>query len=404
MELSNHERIGKALNALQQGLYPYVEQKMQAKYGKTWISQAVSQLQNHQKSSRYTDEILLREDLAALLAVVHKRWYNVFKDQLSQLDRTLIHELTAVRNQWAHQTTFVIEDTYRAVDSVVRLLNSIAAPQAEAVATQRQEILSLLSQTQIRHQVRPRSVSPIEEAQMRQRLDQLLQRLPFQNAALLNQALTNTTYKYENPNQGEDNQQLEFLGDALLTFLSGDFLYKRNPDLSEGKMTVLRSKLVDNAQLAKFATALELGKWMRLGRGEESSGGRSKLSLLSDVFEAVMGAYYLDSGIEAVRILVEPLFEQVVNDLPTSENATPQIKEDVKSWLQQVVLGSTFVGNPDRKPPEYRLVSRCGTDNNPEFTVEVDVAGTAYGTGTGSSKQKAEKAAAEAALRKLGLL
>ena len=189
------------------------------------------------------------------------------------------------------------------------------------------------------------------------------------------------------------------------SFLSGDFLYNRNPNLREGKMTVLRSNLVDEPQLAKFAFELELGKWMRLGKGEDNSGGRSKPSLLSNVFEAVVGAYYLDSGVEAVRDLVDPFFEKVVNDLPTTEDFIPGIKDDVKGWLQQIVLGIEFVksNNPSRKPPEYKTIRSGGTDNNPEFTSVVYVAGCEYGSGKGSSSKKAEKRAAEDALQKLGI-
>jgi ribonuclease III len=292
----------------------------------------------------------------------------------------------------------------RTRDSAFRLLKSIAAPQKMDVKKQRQDVLRLLSQEQARHEMQPTPVSPAEEARIRQRLDELINQLPFQNAYLLNQALTHTSYKYENPNTGEDNEQLEFIGDALLTFLSGDFLYKRNPDLREGNMTVLRSNLVDTPQLAKFAAELELGKWMRLGKGEDNSGGRSKSSLLSNVFEAVVGAYYLDSGIEAVRDLVHPLFEGIFNDLPTTEDSIPKIKDDVKSWLQQVVMSPDFSGNPNRQPPKYNTIRSGGTDDEPEFTSVVFIADGEYGRGKDRSKKESEKRAAEDALENLGLL
>ncbi|MBR8826990.1 MAG: hypothetical protein DSM107014_03630 [Gomphosphaeria aponina SAG 52.96 = DSM 107014] len=256
MGISNRETIGKALEYLCQGLYPYVEKEMQAVYNSDWLKKAASNLQNHQKKiNRQADEIL-REDVGTLLNLVSKEWNKVFKDKLSQSDRSLIQELIEVRNLWAHQSTFLTNDTYRAIDSTIRLLRSISAPEAEDVEKLRQDLLRLLSQEEGRHEVRTVPVSPAEEDRIRQRLDEILKRIPFQNAYLLNQALTHTTYKYENPNTGEDNEQLEFLGDALLTFLSGDFLYQRNPDLREGKMTVLRSNLVDTHQLAKFAAKL----------------------------------------------------------------------------------------------------------------------------------------------------
>jgi ribonuclease III len=403
MGISNRDRIGKALDSLRQGLYSYVEQKMHAIHGSTWMTKAGSHLREHQKSKQQVDEII-REDVSALLTVVNREWEKVFKSELSQPDRALVNELLEVRNQWAHQSTFSTDDTYRAVDSVFRLLKSMSAPQLAGVEKQRQDVLRLLTQEQAKHEVRTSPVSSAEETRIKHRLEELLKRIPFQNAHLLNQALTHTSYKYENPNTGEDNEQLEFIGDALLTFLSADFLYKYNPDLREGKMTVLRSNLVDMPQLAKFASELELGKWMRLGKGEDISGGRSKPSLLSNVFEAVVGAYYLDSGVEAVRDSIDLFFEKVVNDLPTTEDSILKIEDDVKGWLQQVVLDVEFAGNPNRKPPEYKTIRSDGTDNNPEFTSVVYVAGSEYGSGRDNSTKKAEKRAAEDALRKLGLL
>lgn len=403
MGVSNKQRVGKALDSLRQGLYPYAEQKLQAVHGSIWATKVASYLKNFQKEKNQASDVI-KEDISALLIVVNREWDKVFKKILSQPDRSLVNELLEVRNRWAHQATFSTDDTYRAIDSVLRLLKSIEAPQVSEVEKQRQEVLRVLSQEQARHEIRSIPVSHAEEARIRQRLEELLKRLPFQNAYLLNQALTHTSYKYENPNTGEDNEQLEFIGDALLTFLSGDFLYKRNPDLREGKMTVLRSNLVDTPQLARFSEELNLGKWMRLGKGEENSGGRAKPSLLCNVFEAVVGAYYLDSGIEAARDLVEPFFEEVVSDLPTTEDAIPKIKDDVKGWLQQVVLSPEFTGNSNRQPPDYKTTRSGGTDNVPEFVSVVYVSDTEYGRGKDRSKKEAEKRAAEDALRKLDLL
>ncbi len=403
MGINNREKVGKALDLLCQGLYPYIAQKMQEVYGENWQSKAASHLQEQQKSKRQVDEII-RGDVSASLIIVRHEWEKVFKNNLSKTDRALANELIEVRNQWAHGSMFSTDDTYRAIDSVTRLLKSLSAPQAEEAEKQRQEILRFLSQAQVRQDIRHLPVSPAEEARIRQKLNELLKRIPFQEAYLLNQALTHTSYKYENPNTGEDNEQLEFIGDALLTFLSGEYLYKRNPSLREGKLTNLRSILVDAPQLANFASKLELGKWMNLGRGENDSGGRNKPSLLSNVFEAVIGAYYLDSGIEAVRDLITPLFDEVVDELPTTLTSTPHVRDDVKGWLQQVVLDPAFLGNPHRQPPEYRTIRSGGTDDDPEFTSVVYVAGNEYGRSTGRSKKEAQKRAAEDALRRLGLL
>ena len=203
MMVSNRERIGKALESLRQGLYSYIEQKMQAVYGSTWMIKAASHLKEYQKSKQQVDNTI-SEDVSALLMVVNREWDKAFRSSLGQPDRALVSELIEVRNQWAHQSTFSTDDTYRAIDTVLRLLKSISAPQSEDVEKQRQDVLRLLTQEQVRHEVRTIPVLSAEEGQIKQRLEELLKRLPFKNAYLLNQALTHTSYKYENPNTGED--------------------------------------------------------------------------------------------------------------------------------------------------------------------------------------------------------
>ena len=151
MGVSNRERIGKALDFLRQGLYFYAEQKMQAVYGHTWMIKAVSHLRDYQKSKQQVDDII-REDVSALLMVVNREWDKVFKSSLSQPDRALVNELLEVRNQWAHQSTFSTDDTYRAVDSVLRLLKSMSSSQVAEVEKQRQDVLRLLNQEQLRHE------------------------------------------------------------------------------------------------------------------------------------------------------------------------------------------------------------------------------------------------------------
>ncbi|WP_293159468.1 ribonuclease III family protein [Okeania sp. SIO2C9] len=133
--------------------------------------------------------------------------------------------------------------------------------------------------------------------------------MSFQDASLLQLALIHRTYLYENPTEvSVDNNRLEFLGDALLNFLSGEYLYRKYQKMTEGEMTQKRSSLVDNQQLAKFTIDLNLGQFILLSKGEESQGGRENNSLLSDAFEAIIGAYYIDYGIEAVRNFLVPIF------------------------------------------------------------------------------------------------
>ncbi len=215
----------------------------------------------------------------------------------------------------------------------------------------------------------------------------------FRDPSLLIRALTHRSYVNEHAEVSEDNERLEFLGDAVLDFVAGAFLYHRFPEMREGGLTRLRAALVNTEQLARFAAALELGGLLRLGTGEAESGGRKRQTLLADAFEAVMGAYYLDSGLDAVRAFVEPLFQEAGDTVLLNESDV-----DAKSLFQewaQAHLGHT---------PRYVTLGVSGPDHSREYTIEVVVGNEAYGTGTGPSKQAATQSAAQAALRKVALL
>jgi ribonuclease-3 len=224
--------------------------------------------------------------------------------------------------------------------------------------------------------------------------------LTFRNEKLLRQALTHRSYVNENPGAGEENnERLEFLGDALLTFLSGEYLYHRRPEMTEEQMTRRRAALVDEKQLAKFAIEIGLDFKMRLGKGAIREGGFTNPNLLSSTFEAVIGAYYLDnkSDINAVRPHVEELFNSVPNDIVVSRSDV-----DSKGRFQQWVLA-----NIGSTPPKYVTVQEGGLPHAPEFVAKVLVGEKKYGEGKGRSKKEAEKAAAEdalAQLKKRGLL
>lgn len=219
----------------------------------------------------------------------------------------------------------------------------------------------------------------------------------FKDSLLLQQALTHSSYINEYPNAGEDNERLEFLGDAVLNFLSGEFLYKRFPQKPEGVLTPLRAALVDEKQLARFAVEIGLSQagLMRLSRGAEKDGGRENPNLLSSAFEAVIGAYFLDteSNLDAVRQYVFPLFESVVEQLAI---AVPRI--NFKSRFQEWALANCG------ENPKYLIIHQAGPDHAKEFTAEVYVAGIKYGEGSGRRKQDAEKCAAEDAIGRLGLI
>jgi len=223
---------------------------------------------------------------------------------------------------------------------------------------------------------------------------------PFNNESLFRQALTHRSYVNENPGVGADNERLEFLGDALLNFLSGEYLYKRYPQMSEGKMTSLRSSLVDEKQLAEFAIRLSIGDQMLLGRGANLEGGRQNPSLLSSTFEAIIGAYYLDldSNIEVVHNFVEELFDSVIDGLIATDGVVfTQSKIDYKSLFQQMALASRL-RNPNLENPQYTTNRTGGTDDAPWFTAIVFINKRPWGTGGGGSKKEAEKAAAEDAI------
>jgi ribonuclease III len=214
----------------------------------------------------------------------------------------------------------------------------------------------------------------------------------FDNPALLEQALTHRSYLNEHAETHLHNERMEFLGDAILTFLSGEFLYRRYPDRPEGELTPLRAALVNEAQLAHFGRQLELGSQLRLGKGAAQDGGRSSDNLLSSAFEAVVGAYFLDGQgeMDPVRRYVEPFWELVVDDLVV---AAPQV--NYKSRFQHWALTQRGAN------PQYEIAATTGPDHDPQFVATVVVLGQPYGQGQGRSKKIAEKAAAQVALEGL---
>lgn len=214
--------------------------------------------------------------------------------------------------------------------------------------------------------------------------------LPFSNISLLTRALTHRSYVNENPNAMEDNERLEFLGDAVLDFIVGAWAYHRFPEMAEGDLTKIRSALVRNDQLAEFARELNLGAALRLGHGEATSGGSDRDGLLGSAFEAVVGALYLDSGLGAVETFVHPMLDEA-QDYILEEIQDP--KSRLQEWAQSEKLGT----------PQYVTVASRGPDHAKEFEVEVRIQGVMYGRGHGTSKQVAARIAAQTALEALGI-
>jgi len=211
----------------------------------------------------------------------------------------------------------------------------------------------------------------------------------FRRPELLEQAVTHSSFAHE---AGEgargDNETLEFLGDAVLSFLTAEMLYRDAPSGAEGEMSRTKAHLVSDANLARLAAELRLGDHLRLGVGEERSGGREKASILSGALEAVLAAVFLDGGTRAARALVHRLLG------PRARGAAP--RADHKTALQELLQGR---GLPR---PGYEVVERAGPDHQVRFRVRATLDGRALGEGEGGTKKAAEQRAARAALERLG--
>lgn len=214
----------------------------------------------------------------------------------------------------------------------------------------------------------------------------------FHNKLLLKQAFTHASYVNEHRfSQHHDNERLEFLGDAVLELTVSEFLYNLFPTKPEGELTKLRAAIVCEPSLVKFAEALSFGQYVLLGKGEELTGGRTRPALLADVFEAFIGALYLDQGIEAARLFLERyVFPQV------SESGKLQMS-DYKTELQE------FTQHHNMGQLEYRIVEERGPAHEREFVSEVYMGNERIGKGNGRSKKEAEQQAAAVALGQLKL-
>ncbi len=217
--------------------------------------------------------------------------------------------------------------------------------------------------------------------------------LAFDDILLLSRALTHRSYLNEHPEAIEDNERLEFLGDAVLDYVVGVWLYNRFPEMAEGELTRLRAALVKTDQLAHFGREIQLGRALRLGRGEEENGGRKRRAMLCGAYEALVGAISLDKGIPSVVTFIAKQLEVAVEDILRSQR-----DKDPKSLLQEVVQSG---GHP---APNYVVVGESGPDHAKIFEVEVIGKGEIMGRGTGTSKHEASMTAAQDALDKLNLI
>ena len=212
----------------------------------------------------------------------------------------------------------------------------------------------------------------------------------FKNKSLLSNALTHSSYANEVRGGETSNERLEFLGDSVLSIIVSEYLFSEFSKLPEGELTKLRASLVCEKSLCAFSRELEVGKFLRLGKGEDKGGGRERNSILADAFEAILAAMYLDGGIEVAR---KHVMRFILSEL---EHTDDEVFKDYKTALQEII---------QRNPEEavsYILTGESGPDHDKRFTVEVHLNSNVIGVGSGKSKKQAEQMAAKQALHLMG--
>ncbi|MBQ2657221.1 MAG: ribonuclease III [Erysipelotrichaceae bacterium] len=212
--------------------------------------------------------------------------------------------------------------------------------------------------------------------------------IPYTDKELISQAFVHSSYVNEHKTPNGNNERLEFMGDAVLQVYSAQRLFEIEPALPEGLMSTRRSNLVSEKALAQIVRENDLNDFLLLGAGEEKTGGRNRDSIMADMFEAFIGAVYLDQGQETAFRLLDDLMGEHIRE-------TDESTFDYKTRLQEYVQADS------RKSIVYETISVEGPNNNPEFEVAVKIDGLTYGYGKGSSKKQAQKNAAKDALRKL---
>lgn len=219
-------------------------------------------------------------------------------------------------------------------------------------------------------------------------------RYSFNNIELLKKAFTHSSYANEKHIEKYDNnERLEFLGDAILELVISDYIYKNYPKMPEGELTKLRAGTVCEVSLAEKARKINIGEFLMLGKGEEATGGRERDSILADTFEAVIGAIYLDGGIVSAKKYVLEQMESTISKINISLNII-----DCKTRLQEEIQKLS------KEPLHYEIINESGPDHSKVFTSAVKHGGAALGIGSGKSKKEAEQAAAAAALKEMNII
>ncbi len=212
----------------------------------------------------------------------------------------------------------------------------------------------------------------------------------FKNKELLSTALTHSSYSNEKKKGTESNERLEFLGDSVLSIITSEYLFKEYSHQPEGELTKLRAALVCEKSLCEISRELGIGECLKLGHGEEHTGGRQRPSILADAFEAMLAAIYLDSGMDSARSFVLPFIKEKLKNIDSTSAL------DYKTTLQEIIQQ-----NPEEQL-EYRLTGESGPDHDKRFEVEVLLNSNIIGRGEGHSKKAAEQAAAKEALKLMG--
>ena len=213
--------------------------------------------------------------------------------------------------------------------------------------------------------------------------------IKVQNMDLIEQAFTHASYVNETDHAKEDNERLEFMGDAVLQICVSERLFNYKVHLSEGDMTLYRAKLVNEKALAQYTLSLGINEFLKLGMGEEKNNGRTRTSTIADVFESFIGALYLDSGFVNVNKVLDLVWVHIFEDLTVLKTT------DYKTKLQE------YIQSDSRKSVSYHVVRTSGPSNAPLFEVVVKLDDLVFGKGEGKSKKQAEQAAAEDAFNKL---
>jgi len=211
----------------------------------------------------------------------------------------------------------------------------------------------------------------------------------FHDIRLLERALTHKSYANEN-RLTEDNERMEFLGDSVLNLVVSELLMNALPGASEGELSRIRAAVVSEPSLAAVAREIGLGEFLRVGRGEEQTGGRDKDSLLADSLEALVASLYLDGGIDRAGAFINRFFKDTIDRVRTAGGTA-----DHKTELQEICQERL------KTLPEYRVASESGPDHRKEFTIELSIRGEVYGRGIGRNKKEAEQRAAKEALERL---